>query len=254
MFVDSRSSDTFVGNYTKTSMKTTLFGLLMVVGCISLNAQDSTTTGHITYDEVIDISDNRWVRNRPDLPNEMTRKWDLYFTPEQSFFTYKPEEQDDAFNTGGVSFRMMRWEPKDVYRLDFPSLYTQYTEFMGKPFLITDSLDMKEWRMTGKQGIVMGYPCIEAKKMVMDTVPVIAWFTPRIRVKTGPAEYVGLPGAVLFVDIDNGTRVFTATSINMGEVAQESPTMPEDGEEVTMDEYQAIVEEKTQQMRRRYGR
>ncbi len=236
-------------------MKSTLLTAGLSLVTLSLWSQDSTTTGHILYEDIRDISDSRWVQNRPDMPTEIKSKWDTYFTPEYSHCVFHPEEQEEAMNTGGVQVRMMRWEPKDEIYIDFSSLVmTYFKEFMTKEFLIQDTLNMKGWKMTGKQGIVLGYPCMEMKSMVNDTVPVLAWFTPRIPVRTGPLEYVGFPGAVLYVNYNDGERTISAVRVNMGRTQEERPEVPEDGEEVTMDEFETIEREKTEQMRRRWGR
>ncbi len=236
-------------------MKTNLLFLSILALPISLWAQDSTSTGRIIFEEIRDISDNQWIRNRPDMPTEIKSKWETHFTPQYSHCTFLPEEPEDDMNTGGVRVRSMRWEPKDEIYIDLEAeVMTYYKEFMTREFLIEDTLNMDGWKMTGKQGIVLGYPCMEMKTFVDDTIPVLAWFTPRIPVRTGPLDYVGFPGAVLFVDIDNGKRTLSAVDINMGRTQEEVPEIPEDGFEVSMDEYREIEREKTAEMRRRYGR
>lgn len=236
-------------------MKKLLLSVPIFIGSISLYGQDSTTTGHVHYKRVTDISENEFVQNRPDIPTEIITEWDLYFTPEESYFVYHPEEAENDISSGGATFHMMRWEPKDIYHIGFQDRsFTHYTEFMGKPFLILDSLDTDDWKMTGKQGVILGYPCMEVSSVIEDSVPVLAWFTPRIRVASGPSAYVGFPGLVLFVDIDNGKTTISATKVSMGTLIQEAPEIPDDGEEVSQDEYDAIVKEKTDQARRRSRR
>lgn len=236
-------------------MKSTwLFAFMALTSTFAL-AQDSTTTGFILYNQIVDISDNPWTRNRPDMPSEIETKWQTYFTPEGSYCTFKPETQDDGYNAGGVQFRSWRWEPKDVYYMDFQARkYHQYNEFMGREFNISDTLSMQGWRMTGKQGIVLGYPCMEAKKVQDDTVTVLAWFTPRIPVSTGPMGYTGFPGAVLYVNIDDGQTTISATNIIMGRTSEEELEFPNDGDEMGREEYETLVKEKTAEMRRRWGR
>lgn len=252
---DFRShEDNFVANETRL-MKTASLWLIALIGPISAFAQDSLTTGHIVYEEITDISDSRWVQNRPDMPTEIKSKWDVYFNPQNAHCSFHPEEEEDDFSTGGVQFRRMRWEPKDVYFLDFLNRrYQHYTDFMSKEFQVLDTLSMEGWKFTGKQGIVLGFPCMEVKKTEHDTVDIIAWFTPRLPVSAGPKEYVGFPGAVLYVNIDDGKTTISAVNVQMGKVPEEELEVPEDGEEVTRDEYKAIVEEKTREMRRRWGR
>lgn len=220
-------------------------------------SQDSITTGYIQFKEVIDLSDMPFRRRGADVPEQHIQHWDLYFTPNESYCEFRPEDEDDGFSTNGGNVRFFRWEPKDVYYCDFnANTSIQYTEFMQKPFLISDSLNMDGWKLTGKQGIVQGYPCIEAKSLVLDSVEVLAWFTPRIRVKTGPQEFTGLPGAVLFAEYDKGKRVISAEIIQMGRLIKEEdkPEIPERGEEVTREEYQRIVAEKLEERKRLYGR
>lgn len=223
--------------------------------CYGQNDQDSTTTGFIIYDDIRNLEDSPWRRQRPDMPTEYTTKWDLYFNPTYSHLQYHPEKEDNESSTGGMRMRMFRWEPKDRYYLDFTERsYTHYTEFMGKEFLVSDTLLPEGWKFTGKQGIVMGYPCMEMSTFEEDTVPVIAWFTPRIPVSAGPLEYVGFPGAVLYVNIGDGERTITATSIQMGRVPEEDFEKPEDGEAVGKEEYDEIVRKKTEERNRRWGR
>lgn len=142
-----------------------------------------------------------------------------------------------------------------MYYMDFQARkYHQYNEFMGREFYISDTLSMQGWRMTGKQGIVLGYPCMEAKKVQDDTVTVLAWFTPRIPVSTGPMGYTGFPGAVLYVNIDDGQTTISATNIIMGRTSEEELEFPNDGDEMGREEYETLVKEKTAEMRRRWGR
>lgn len=236
-------------------MKLNWLGISAIALSISGYAQDSTTTGYILYNQVVDISDNPWTQNRPDAPTEWETHWETYFTPEESYCKVKPQKEEDAFNTGGVQFRSMRWEPKDVYFMDFENRdYHHYNEFMGREFNISDTLSMAGWQMTGKQGIVLGYPCMEVKKMQDDTVQVIAWFTPRIPVSTGPVGYTGFPGAVLYVNIDDGKTTISATQITMGKTTPEPIEFPEDGTEMGKEEYETLVREKTAEMTRRWRR
>jgi GLPGLI family protein len=43
--------------------------------------------------------------------------------------------------------------------------------------------------------------------------PVTVWYTEDIPASIGPDNFAGLPGAILEVDLDNGTNVTTATEV-----------------------------------------
>ncbi|GAB5401544.1 MAG: GLPGLI family protein [Aureisphaera sp.] len=84
---------------------------------------------------------------------------------------------------------------------------------------------------------------IEVPKEVLVT----AWFTPQIPVQMGPGEYGGLPGLILEMNIDRTTILCSKIVLNPKEA--EEIKKPEKGKEVTREEYNKIVKEKTEEMR-----
>ncbi|MDC8003319.1 GLPGLI family protein [Aureisphaera galaxeae] len=87
---------------------------------------------------------------------------------------------------------------------------------------------------------------IEVPKEVLVT----AWFTPQIPVKNGPGEYGGLPGLILEMNIDRTTILCSKIVLNPEET--EEIKEPTKGKEVTRKEYNAIVKEKTEEMRQNW--
>ena len=85
----------------------------------------------------------------------------------------------------------------------------------------------------------------------VDTTEVEAWFTPQIPLPIGPDEYGGLPGAILVLTVDGGKQTFKASSIDLD--ATPEIEQPEDGREVTQEEFDGIVEEKMEEMRAQMG-
>ncbi|NND63516.1 MAG: GLPGLI family protein [Flavobacteriaceae bacterium] len=83
-------------------------------------------------------------------------------------------------------------------------------------------------------------------------VTVTAWFTPQIPVKTGPGEYGGLPGLILELNIDRTTLLCSKIVLNPKEADKIAP--PEKGKEVSREEYNKIVKEKTEEMRENFRR
>lgn len=79
---------------------------------------------------------------------------------------------------------------------------------------------------------------------------VTAWFTPMIPVKNGPAEYGGLPGLILELNIDRVTMLCSKIVLNPkdGIVIKE----PTKGKEVSREEFNKIVKDKTEEMRENF--
>jgi GLPGLI family protein len=85
---------------------------------------------------------------------------------------------------------------------------------------------------------------------VPKTLIVTAWFTPQIPVKNGPGEYAGLPGLILELNIDRTTMLCSKIVLNPKEADKiEKPTT---GKEVSREEYNKIVKEKTEEMRENF--
>jgi GLPGLI family protein len=124
---------------------------------------------------------------------------------------------------------------------------TEQKEFMTRMFLIESDLSASDWKFTGNSGIVLGYNCQEA--ILKDTINVTkAWFTASIPVSAGPAGFYGLPGLILKVDINDGKRIITATSIDPSMEVTDFLIKPKEGKKVTQEEYRKIVADKMKEM------
>ncbi|HRJ14480.1 MAG TPA: GLPGLI family protein, partial [Saprospiraceae bacterium] len=89
------------------------------------------------------------------------------------------------------------------------------------------------------------YECLKA--MLQDTSEqVTAWFTPQIPVQTGPAGYGMLPGLILEVNVDNGTRTIMVTNLDLKPVP--SIEKPSKGKKVSEKEFKTIEAEKMKEM------
>lgn len=79
---------------------------------------------------------------------------------------------------------------------------------------------------------------------------VTAWFTPQIPVKNGPGEYGGLPGLILELNIDRQTILCSKIVVNPTDGIEIKK--PAKGKEVTREEFNKIVKEKTEEMRENF--
>ncbi|PKA83351.1 GLPGLI family protein [Ulvibacter sp. MAR_2010_11] len=87
---------------------------------------------------------------------------------------------------------------------------------------------------------------IEVPKEVLVT----AWFTPQIPVANGPGEYAGLPGLILELNIDRTTILCSKIVMNPKEAESIAPLKK--GKEVSREEFNKIVKEKTDEMRENF--
>jgi GLPGLI family protein len=81
-------------------------------------------------------------------------------------------------------------------------------------------------------------------------IEVTAWFTPQIPVSNGPADFAGLPGLILELNVYRTTLLCSKIVMNPKEAEKIEP--PKKGKEVTREEYTKIVKEKTDELRENF--
>lgn len=125
-------------------------------------------------------------------------------------------------------------------------------EFMGRTFLVADQRPEFEWRLTGEQALHLGHMVIKATAE-HDSTAIEAWFTPEIPVQGGPGRYGGLPGMILVLSADDGHIKYFATEIALGGLEEGTLRKPEEGKEMSREEYDEVVAEKMEEMRKMMG-
>ena len=81
---------------------------------------------------------------------------------------------------------------------------------------------------------------------------VTAYFTSEIPVSIGPADFSGLPGLIMAVEI-NGETVFMATSVDLTPPKDDALSEPDSGKKVTQAEFDEIVAEKEKEWKETRG-
>jgi len=125
-------------------------------------------------------------------------------------------------------------------------------EFMGRTFRVTGVRPSYEWRLVAEQSEFMGY-MVQKAETEHDGKTIEAWFTPQVPVSAGPGQFGGLPGLILVLSVNRGEELYSATSVDLGEL-DTVIAPPEDGDEISREEYEQIVEEKLEELRTSRGR
>lgn len=186
------------------------------------------------------------------IPEFMTQKMQLAFNENES--VYKPiEEDDDDLSAGGGGNRMMRFmRNMGVTYLNFQTQqWLELREFMGKKFLISDTLRVRSWKFEDQEKTINGYVC---KKATMEDefmnrkVQVVAWYAEQLLAPVGPDRFHSLPGTVLEVNVDDDFVVFKPLSISTKSPDKSELKAPAEGKKVTRAEFRKIVEERMREM------
>lgn len=231
----------------------------LITTCIAVSAFFSgmaqVTSGTVNYSQTIKIDielEGDMAQFASMIPKEHTSSKILQFSPEASIYKSAPKKETPPSGQNGLHIMMDNNMPDEIIYRDIKQnkMVTQ-KDFMTRKFLVSGDMEKINWKMTGQQKTILGYPAQQATAEI-DSDKVIAWFTPAIPVATGPNEYNGLPGLIL--EVEQGTSFFLkATSIEPGIFDKSALVKPTGGKKVTTKEFEAIVTEKTKEMQESMG-
>ncbi|MBF6608454.1 MAG: GLPGLI family protein [Flavobacterium sp.] len=200
---------------------------------------------------------------------------------------YKEEEKLDApgqENQGRRFMSSMMGGGGTYYKNVKDKMFTVDREFMGKEFLVKDSLPKMEWKMEGESRQIGGYTCYKATAVkpvsksdirnlrpkkkdekatetekpaatstnfmdqfeMPEEVLITAWYAPEIPVSQGPEGYYGLPGLIL--EVNDGKTVILCSKVVLNPKEKANIKAPTKGKVVTQAEYDKIMVEKMQEM------
>ncbi|HQF48649.1 MAG TPA: GLPGLI family protein [Flavobacterium alvei] len=200
---------------------------------------------------------------------------------------YKEEEKLEAPTQGGGGFRMMgsmMGAGGTFYKNIKEKSYTVDKEFMGKEFLIKDSLPRLKWKMEGETRVIGGFNCFKATAVrpvsktdfqnlrpkkedesaakpktedkktdfmsgleMPKEVVVTAWYTPEIPVNQGPDSYWGLPGLIL--EINDGKTVILCSKVVLNPKEKAEIKASTKGKLISQAEYDETVIKKMEEFR-----
>src|SRR5690606_33830390 len=147
---------------------------------------------------------------------------------------YKPveDEGDDEITAQGGGMVMRFRRPNVEYYVNSESgRKLRAQEFMGKKYLIVDSLSILPWKMLDGKKVIQRYECRQASYFNEERKQnIVVWYTDKLKPFIGPETYNTLPGTVLQVDINDGERMITAVELSFKPLKKNDLKVPSSGE------------------------
>ena len=204
------------------------------------------------------------------LKKQFEKTYILTFSKEESLF--KEEESLEAPQPGGMQIVIAGMGGSDIlYKNTKEERFANQNEMYGKVFLIEDKLEKQDWKLGSETKNIGDYTCYkatlvrerpvemdgmpdldESKEPEMEEYTTTAWYTPQISVSNGPRSYHGLPGLIL--EVNDGSETIICSKIVLNPKEKMSISAPSKGKKVTQVEYDAIMEKKMREMRKRFER
>jgi len=230
-----------------------LLGIAVSLATVNVINAQTATEGVINYEVKIDMH-RRIPKERENMkammPQFRTENYQLFFNANESMYKKVEEDSEEEMSStnggGGVQIRMMT--PKQEVYLDNGSQERiMLREFMGKEYLVGDTLKVAPWKFGTETKTIQGYECKQAyytdDSRPEQKLEITAWYTDKIRPFLGPERYQSLPGTILAVDINNGERVFVARAVEFRSLKKNELKKPVKGTKISDAEFRAMVEE-----------
>lgn len=233
--------------------------ILIVLGVlVSLAAAavvlGQTAEGVITYE--VKINMHRTLPKereamRSMIPEFRTSQHQLFFNTTESLYKSVEEDEDEDMDVDDRPVRMRFQQPQvEMYFNQSTSKHITLQEFMGKEYLIEDSLKLPPWKFGTETKMVMGYLCKQAMYFNEERKQdIVAWYAPQIRPFLGPETFNTLPGAVLEIDLNDGERVITAKKLDARPLKKHELKAPAKGIKTSRAEFRKMMDEHTERMR-----
>lgn len=199
-------------------------------------------------------------------------QYQLDFTQEESIFKKLPKLETPDPKKGSMSISVsVVGDDEILYKSIKENQLVNETELYGKPFLLQDDLEIRDWKLSKESKTIGEYVCFKATYVPSaedkdedenededaprlrsgaddkdEDKEIIAWYTPQIPVKNGPKNYEGLPGLIL--ELQDGNLKFLCTKIVLNPEEVVIITKPKKGKKVSQKEFDAILKEKSKDM------
>jgi len=281
-------------------MKKIVFTITLLLAFIFSNAQKDFQ-GMAVYESKTSTADfkKRFEGNKEMTPEMqkmieermkkmLEKTFILNFDKQASI--YKEEEKLDAPGQNGGGMRMMSsfmGGGGTYYKNAKEKSYTVDKEFMGKEFLIKDTLRTYKWNMESETRQIGGYTCYKATTVIpasktdfrnfrpkkeedkkedaktsdgkekktsfmdeMDLpkeITITAWYAPEIPINQGPEGYWGLPGLIL--EVNDGKTIMLCSKVVLNSKDKVEIKAPNNGKVITQKEYDDTIIKKMEEFR-----
>jgi GLPGLI family protein len=183
---------------------------------------------------------------------------------DKSASIYKEEEKLETPGQQGGGMRIMMnsfMGGGGTFYKDVKSKsYTVDKEFMGKEFLVIDSLPKLNWKLESETKQIGGYTCYKATAVkeasktnfadnfeIPKEIIITAWYSPEIPVNQGPENYWGLPGLIL--EVNDGRTTILCSKIVLNAKDKVEIKAPAKGKVISQKDYDETVIKKMEEFR-----
>ena len=245
-------------------MKKFFFAFTVILSGIIVNAQDKPQYLEVDYQMEMKFDIEQILANVPaqwkaqveePLRQEIKKgifvDYKLKTNGTESEYKMQEKINNDQSAAGIILSQITAMDKEPLFK-DIKSGYYIKPYNMGKSYLMKDSLQDIKWKISKEKVQIAGFDTYKATGVMNDSIPVTAWYTPKINIKDGPDRIWGLPGLILKAEFEmNGAGIIiTANQIAVKE-EEIKISKPSIGQEITEKEFyeeMRLLQEKAKEM------
>jgi len=212
-------------------MKNILFLFSILTVSVFANAQDKPQYLEIDYQMEMKFDIEQIIANIPaeyraqveePLRQEIKKgifvDYKLKTNGTESEYKMQEKINNDQTAAGIILSQITAVDKEPLYK-DIKVGYYLKPYDVGIPYLMKDSLQNLKWKISKEKTKIAGFDTYKATGVINDSIPITAWYTPKINIKDGPDRFWGLPGLILKAEFDmNGVGfIITANQIAVKE-------------------------------------
>ena len=205
----------------------------------AIKAQDSIvrTEGELAYLSVVQKASTSLSSKLSILEIDNTKS---FYKTEENLVS---DSQDAIYATLANSL----YETDRTYYFESSSenLYISLDSF-GENLIVKQNTIPYKWNILNERKTILGFSCFKATstKTIKNNkgefkFPVTVWFSSDLPFRTGPEDFVGLPGIVLEASLYSSVP-FTIKAIQIKEDNSIRNIQPQKGSQVSLEEYEEI--------------
>ncbi|MBA5630208.1 GLPGLI family protein [Moheibacter lacus] len=247
-------------------MKKLLFVFSLLFVGIYANAQDKPQFLEVDYqmemkldaDQVMASVPAAWKAQveeplRQEIKNGIFIDYKLKTNGTESEYKMQEKINNDQTPAGLILQQMTAMDKEPLFK-DIKEKYFLKPYNVGKAYLVKDSLKTVNWKITKEKETIAGFDTYKATGVMNDSIPVTAWYTPKINIKDGPDRMWGLPGLILKAEFEmNGAELIIAATKVAVKEEEIKITKPSKGQILTEKEFMDEMLAFQEKMKEMYG-
>ena len=234
-----------------------LFTLAALAATLTATAQISS--GTIDYREHTEFDFGDWMdaERKKEMMKQMSEgAWDMTgrLSFEGDVYSYQQLPPDASKSAQGNGWMMRMAENPEVFYTNMAdSVQTDRRRVMDRMFVVEGDWEVPQWNIAnmkvGMKELPLPNQLATAITATGDTLT--AYFTESIPMSIGPKGYGGLPGAIVYLKVQNEGRFTEYTMVTMQPGAAVEMKKPDQEKVIDREEYEKQVARGKEMMERR---